>query len=314
MIAALLSRHFWITAYCSLFAGLFLPGDYTWMRPSVPFFLGGILYFTCLKISLGEVREAMRPAVLARVAALLPVRLLLLPIACWAVVRGIAPPWAGGVLLVAAAPSGFSSVAFTDLYGGSRMFALLLVLGTSLLCPLTIPLLMNGLGPGGVGGAQLAHRIVYLLVVMASPFVLAQLTRAAAPAFIERHRGRWNHGAILSSCLMIFVSVSCNRGAWATMSVGELATPLALGCLVNALGFAIGMCSRLVVARGEAIAFTCGEIWINNGITLAFASQFFAGDARIILPSVLIQVPIVASMAFYGWLTRRTKAEAPAPT
>ena len=42
------------------------------MRPAVAFLLGGILYFTCLKISLGELRAAMRPAVLARVAMLAP--------------------------------------------------------------------------------------------------------------------------------------------------------------------------------------------------------------------------------------------------
>jgi predicted Na+-dependent transporter len=314
MIASLLSRHFWITAYVCLAAGLKLPGEYTAMRPAVPFLLGGILYFTCLKISLGEVRAAMRPMVLLRVGLLAPFRLLVLPIACWLCARGIAPAWAGGVLLVAGAPTGFSSVAFADLYGGSRMFALLIVLTTCMLCPFTIPLLLNGLGPGGVGGAELAHRILYLLVVMASPFVLAQLTRLVAHDFVERHRSRWNYGSVLSSCLIIFVSVSSNRHAWDSWSSAALVLPLALGCLINAVGFAIGMCSRAVLARGESIAFTCGEIWVNNGITLAFASQFFAGDAHMILPSVLIQVPIVASMALYGWMTRRSAAEAPAPT
>lgn len=311
MPASLLGRHFWITAYAMLAAGLWLPGDYGGLRPVVPVFLGGILYFTCLKISLAEIRAAMRWQVLARVAALAPVRLVALPIACWATIAGLSPAWAAGVLLVAASPSGFSSVAFTDLYGGSRMFALLLVLVTSLLCPLTIPLLLDAFGPGGIDTAALAGRMGFLLVVLVTPFAAAQLTRALLPAFVERHHGRWGYGAILSGCLMIFVSVAANRHAWEGWPLASFAVPFGLACLVCAVGFVVGIASRAVVARGECIAFTCGEIWLNNGLAVAFAGQFFPGDAHLILPAVLMQVPIVATMALYGWWTRATAPPAP---
>jgi BASS family bile acid:Na+ symporter len=313
MLAALLSRHFWITAYAMLVAGMFLPGHWAWTKPAVPVFLGGILYFTCLKISLAEVRAGLRLRTLAQVAALAPLRLLVLPLLCWAVARVVAPAWAPGLLLLAASPAGMSTVAFADLYGGSRMFALLLVLGTSVLCPLTIPLLIDSLGQGGMAGgaALLLTRMGYLVVVLVSPFILAQLTRRLLPAFVERHRSRWTYGSIASSCLLVFIGVASNRTAWQDFPFSDFATPVALATMVCLLGFAIGMTSRLMLQRAESIAFTCGEIWLNNGLAVAFASQFFAGEARMILPAVLMQVPIVATMALYGRWTRFT---APAVT
>ncbi len=316
MLSALLSRHFWITAYAMLAAGLWLPGDYSAWHAWVPIFLGGILYFTCLKIRFQEIRDNLRLNVLLRVAALMPIRLFALPLVCYAAARAVAPDWATGVLVLAVMPAGFSSIAFTDLYGGNRMLALLLVLATSVVCPLTVPLLVEGLGAGGhLGGAALAHRVGYLLAVLMTPFALAQVTRALAGDFVERHRERWSYGAILSSCLMIFVSVSSNRHAWEGIPLSGLALPLGLGCMVSAIGFAGGMLVRLFVSRADAIAFTCGEIWINNGLAIAFASEFFRGEAKMVLPAVLMQVPIVATMALYGqWTRRMPRDETPTGT
>jgi predicted Na+-dependent transporter len=157
--------------------------------------------------------------------------------------------------------------------------------------------------------------MAYLVVVLVSPFALAQLTRWLLPALVERHRSRWTYGSIASSCLLVFIGVASNRKAWEAFPIADFATPVALATMVCLLGFAIGMTSRLVLRRAESISFTCGEIWLNNGLAVAFASQFFAGEPRMILPAVLMQVPIVATMALYGrWTRFSAPPEAGPPT
>jgi predicted Na+-dependent transporter len=318
---ALLGRHFWITAYLMFVLGLWLPGDYRWLRPSVPFFLGGILFFSCLKIGFSEIRSGLRPRTLGKLAALTPWRLVVMPLLAAGATALIAPQWAGGVLILCASPAAMSSVALTDLYGGNRMFALLQLLATTVLCPLTVPLLLAHVhldyhtsGMAAPAHGALTHQILYILLVLGTPFTLAQLTRQAAGAVVERHHARWGLFAVLSSCCLIFIAASSNRQAWSQWSLWQLLLPMGLASLVCLLGLGMGLASRRCgLDRGEAIAFGCGEIWINNGLAVAFVSQFYPDNAYMLLPAILMQLPIVAVMTFYGWLVRYRFEAKPTP-
>lgn len=310
-IAAALGRQFWILSYAMLVAGLCLPGDYHRLRPLVPVFLGGMLFCTCLRISLAEVRAALTPQVLGRSAVAVPLRLVVLPLVSWGIVRLVDPPWAEGVLLVAAAPAGMSSVAFADLYGGSRMFGLLQVLGTCLLCPVTVPLLLRSCGSGAVH--DLSGQIGFLVALVGVPFVGAQVLRALAGGMVVGLHAWWSPLAVLLSCCLTFVAVASNRQAWQHWSSGALVEPLVLVCCISVVGFAAGQGSRLFLDRAQAIAFSCGELWVNNGLAIALASAYYAGQAHLILPAVLMQIPIIASIALYGWWTRREALAAVAP-
>jgi BASS family bile acid:Na+ symporter len=313
IIHALLSRHFWVTALVMLTMGMFLPGDYSGLRPLVPVLLGGILFFTCLRISLGEVRAALHWQSLRLLAVTVPTRLVLAPLFCWGLTHEIAPAWAGGILLVAASPSGLSSVAFTDLYGGSRMVALLQTLGTSLLCPLTVPLLVAWLGPGQVTGAGMLGQVCYIAALLIVPFFAAQAVRLALPALVRRHDRWWNPGAVLSSTSLIFVGISCNRHAWAGWSPLQLLTPMLLSCEIGLWGLIAGSAARWLMQRGNAIAFSCGELWPNNGLAVAFSTRYFHGDAHSMLPAVLAQLPIIAGIVTFGQLSRVRPPPAAAP-
>jgi predicted Na+-dependent transporter len=318
---AALGRHFYIPAYASLVLGFTVPGDFhdgawgAFWRTLVPLSLGGILYFTCLRLGLGELRAGIDRRLALRVAGIVPVRLIVLPLLAWALTRGLAPPWAAGVALVCMMPAGFTSVAFTDLYGGRRVLALAVVLATSACCPLTVPPLLDALGaPEAAGGASravvLAGRALWLLGLLAAPFAAAQATRALVPGFIARHHHRWGRGAILSTCALIFVSVVCNRHGWASWAWADMLLPLGLACLGCALAALMSIGALRVMARADAIAFASGAIYVNNGLGIAFAVSFFPGDPRMVLPGVLMQVPIVGGMALFGALAGRAHAPA----
>jgi BASS family bile acid:Na+ symporter len=316
MLASLFARRFWITTYVFLTLGFLLPGDYRGLSWSIPILLGGILYFSCLKIGLGEVAAGLRdPRLLARVTGLSLVKLLALPLAAWAVMMVLAPAWAPGVLLVGMMPAGMSSLAFADLYHGNRVVALMLTILTSLLCPLTVPLLLAWLVPGPAGDtglvAMLAAKAGYITLLLLAPFALAQLTRALFPATIARHFSRWGYGSIVCVCVLVFVAVAANRDHWAGWSLAEVMTPLALMCLTTLVFALLALPFRFLLARGEQVSFACTAVYMNNGLGLALAVAFYHGDPHLLLPTVLIQFPMTGMVALIGWLLRPREAVAP---
>jgi predicted Na+-dependent transporter len=312
-MAQLLGRRFWITAYALLALGFWLPGDYRATGPLIPVLLGGILYFSCLRIGMGEVVAGLRDQrLLGRVAGLSLVKLLLLPLMTYLVVAMIAPAWAPGVTLVAMMPAGMSSLALADLYGGSRMAALALTLVSSVLCPLTIPLLLAWVVPGGGPGlgAMLYGRAAYVCLLLLAPFLLAQLTRTLFPAFIARHARHLGLGSIACACLLVFVSAAANRHHWAAWGVADFAQPLALISLSTAVTACCCWPFTALLVRAEAVSFACSSVYMNNGLAVALAVAFYQGDPHLLLPAILVQFPMIAAVALIGgrWLAPRPPA------
>ncbi|MBA3710156.1 MAG: bile acid:sodium symporter [Planctomycetes bacterium] len=307
MLTRLLTNHYWIPAYAMFGLGLVVPGDYSSLRWTIPLFLCGILYCTCLKISLTEVRGAFGLRSMSLVAAMAPMRLIVLPLVTFAITWLIAPAWAPGVFLASMMPAGFSTVAFTDLNGGNRMLALVLLLATSAACPFTIPPLLEWFaGAGGhIAITDIASRSAYLLVLLAVPFAAAQATRAIAPAFVARHSSRWNLGAFVSGCVLGFFSVAVNRASWGALHLVDMISPLAFSCVAVGVCAGASLLAHLLLRRADAVAFSCGNIYPNGGLAAAFATQFFPGDAHILLPCLLMQAPIIASISAYRWLLQR---------
>jgi predicted Na+-dependent transporter len=303
---SLLGPRFWIPAYLSFFLGFALPGPWHEWRFLVPLFLGGILYFSGLKLRLTEVRTALTdPRHLTQVGWITVVKLLVLPLAAWGVTWCLDPQWAPGVLLVCAMPAGLSSIAFTDILKGNQVLAVLVVLATSALCALSVPGLLLAFHAGGsLEMAAVAGRALYIITLLIVPLTLAQLTRALAPAIIARYHHRWSMGAVVCSCLLGMVSVACNRDLWAAWAPHELLWPLALVCVVSSGILAVGWLSQRWLNRRDATAFACGMAYMNNGLSIAFAVRFFHDDPMMVLPSVLMQIPMIGSVALIGRINR----------
>lgn len=313
---SLLGSRFWIPAYVCFFLGFVIPGQWENLRVLVPLCLGGILYFTCLKLPLHEVVGAITDRQRWRqVSWMTTVKLLALPLIAWAIALLVAPQWAPGVLLVCAMPAGLSSIAFTDILKGNHVLALLLVLAGSILCPFSVPGLLLALGPSThMDPIVVAERAVYILTLLAVPFMLAQLTRRCAHAFIVKHHSRWGAGAVISSCLLGLVSVLVNRDLWAAWEVSQLLAPLGLVCLLSAGILAFGWWIQRAIGEHDAKAFTCGCAYMNNGLAIAFAVRFFHDDPTMVLPAVLMQIPMIGSVALIGQFGKQPLPHALPPT
>ncbi len=306
MLASLLGSRFWITAYVMLALGFILPGDWQWLKPTIPFLLGGILYFSCLKISLGEtVAAAGNRTMWFQLAWMNLVKMLLIPLIAYGATWLIAPAWAPGILLLSMMPAGFACLAFADLLQGSRVTTLLLLLTTSALVPLTGPLLLAVCAGTAVSWGAVAHEAGYIALLLISPFVLAQITRFAVPALVTKHFARWNYGSIASACLLVFVGAAVNRHSWEHLPFTDVLIALGLTMLATVVSASGAVLCGRVLPRGDAIAFTCVAIYMNNGLAMAFATQFYPGNPYMLLPAIVVQVPIMIGVPLMNWFMER---------
>jgi len=302
LIASLLGPRFWIPAYVALLIGLYIPGEFAWLKPFVPVALGGILFFTALKIPFGEVLGGLADRrLLARCSWMAAAKLAVLPALAWLVTRLIAPDWAAGVALVAMMPAGLSSVALADLHRGDRVLALFLIITTSLLAPLTVPAGMALVHPGpSPDAARLAGQAAYILLMLAIPFSAAQLVRLMLPRMVTAGMAWWGRGSICCLVLMILVSCLANRGAWAGWSPATMLVPLGLACLASLIALGCALFLRRWLAGPAVTSFACAALYMNNGLSIAYATAFHPGDAHVLLPCVLMQVPMVAAVVLWG--------------
>lgn len=321
LLASLFGSRFWLTSYAALMLGFAVPAGwlpYGLMQSLVPIFLGGILFFSGLRLPLLEMYDALRDrSLFVQTCALVPVKLLLIPVLAYGLALLLVPSWAGGVLLVSLVPMGLSSIAFTDLYGGQRMMAVSLVVATSVLAPLSIPLLLATAGHGSADGfpiAVLVERTLYILLLLLVPLILAQICRRLFMQAVRRHYQAWNGWAIACSCLLIFSSLSGTRPWWEDLSWWMLLHGGLAALLASAVALGVSLAACRALPPGRGLAMVMGSVYMNTGLGVAFALRFFPGDASVLLPCLLMQFPMVAATALAGqWIARHAGVQPPTP-
>ncbi|MGE0323487.1 MAG: bile acid:sodium symporter [Polyangiaceae bacterium] len=304
----LLTERFWVPAYCSLALGLLIPIPAESARQAIPVCLGAVLYFTCLKVSPRAVLvELRRPLAKRRLGALILVKLLGLPALVFALSSWLPEDDSLGLLILAAMPAGMSSVAFADVQRGNVALALLVLLTTSLLSPLSVPLslelprLVGATHAHALSASEVAARVGYIALLLGVPFTGAQITRVAAAPWVNRHQARFTPLALLCLLGLIFLATTATRTRWFEQGVSGLLGVLGMVSVASVAFLATGALAGRVLRRDDAVAFGCNCVYVNNGLAVAYALAFYPERAGVVLPCILITVPMVWVI---GWVGR----------
>ena len=313
ILRALTGRYFWITAYLAIGAGVLWPGSPP--RPDVvmPILLGTVLFCTCLKVSLTDIGRAVAGvAGCRRLALLVVLKLLILPLPVFLVAWALAGPWAAGLLLVAAMPAGVTSAVFTDVQEGDVALALVVILATSLVAPLTVPPLLavaawsTGAVAEPIPWSALLRQTLFLALMLFLPFSAAQAVRRWWPAWTARHQPRFTPVALAANAVLLAIATASTRWHWIDRP-GTLLWPLGAVSVASLFFLVCGRIMRRWAAPPVAIAFTCNAVYMNNGLGMVFAMVFFPDRPDLLLPSLVMAVPMTAVVFLVRpWLKERT--------
>lgn len=223
------------------------------------------------------------------------------------------PELAVGLMLLAASPGGATANIYSHLAHGDVALNITLTAINSLLCLVTLPVILNlslefFLGAGQYVPPPVA-KVVEVAALIVLPVAIGMIARAFAPGFAARMARPIRILSVLVLALLIAAAVA---GAWDTL-LGWFAV-VGLACLLfNLVSMGVGYAAPLALRlpRRQAIAIAM-EIGIHNGTLAIFIALNVLGNATMSVPAAVYSLLMFFTAAGFAWWAARRHAPAPA--
>jgi len=288
-----IQKHFIVACLLAIAVGFGYPAPGLALKFLLKPFLLCILFFTALRVDFSMMKgHFKRPVMLGGTVLLL---MIILPLLFYWISILVVPEYALGILIMAAMPAGMASTALAVECGGEGALALVVTFLTSLVSPITVPLLVNlsGHSPGG-GFGEMARTMLSqslaLAVLLLLPILAGYGVKRAAPNVVKKFQ--WSYGglAIISLALLIWIAMSVGaEGVFSNMasSLGLLGWLFVFSATFHIAGYF--MMPGLNVRQRTALS--ANTAYVNNAMAIVFAQTFFK-NVEVMLPAILLELPM----------------------
>lgn len=278
----------------------------------LPLALGVIMFGLGLGLGLDDFRRIARYPRAVVTGLVLQVGVLPWAALALALLFRLPPELAVGLMLLAASPGGATANIYSHLARGDVALNITLTAVNSLLCLLTLPLILNLALEFFLGAGQYVpppvRKIVEVAVIIVLPVSLGMATRALAPAFAARMEKPIR---LLSVVVLALLIVAAVAQAWSTL-LGFFAA-VGLACLLfNLVSMGVGYAAprALRLPRRQAIAIAM-EIGIHNGTLAIFIALNVLENPMMSVPAAVYSLLMFfTAAAFAFWLNRRAEQAA----
>ncbi|MBI2550725.1 bile acid:sodium symporter [Candidatus Uhrbacteria bacterium] len=266
--------------------GIFFSEPVSHLAPYTTLFLQVIFFLSSLKLETKEVVRGVKQwKTLVVTNAII---LLILPTVVFLLTRGMDAETGFALTLLAAMPAGMTLPLMADVIGADRPLALLLTVSTSLLAPLTIPLILSAL-VGSEIELPFLSMVWRLFLVIVIPFACAQVVRRILKVGVANNAYLFKPVSLLLLGGLIAASVATNAPA-ISGSLPRLASALFLLVLFF-LG--IHLFAHLCFfwkPYKEQVTIAASVTFMNFTLAIYLANQYFP-DPDIIILLVLSIIP-----------------------
>ncbi len=234
----------------------------------------------------------------------LSVQIVLLPGVAFLIAKsfGLPPELAVGLMLLAASPGGPTANIYSHLAKGDVALNITLTATNSLLCLISLPLILNlsldyFMGAGNYVPPPF-KKVIEVGVIIIVPVVIGMVLRSRAPAFAARMDRPVRGFSVL---VLLAVIIAAIVQEW-TRLPGYFAT-VGLACLLFnvvslAAGYTLPLAIRLPKRQAIAIAM---EIGIHNGTLAIFVALNVLGSSAISIPAVAYSLIMFCTAAVFAW-------------
>lgn len=276
----------------------------------LPLALGIIMLGLGMGLTLDDFRRVARYPRAVLTGLILQV--LILPAVAFALALafGLPPELAVGLMLLAASPGGATANIYSHLARGDVALNITLTAINSLLCLLTLPLILNLSLEYFLGAGQYVpppvRKVIEVAVIIVLPVVIGMVVRARAPGFATRVEKPLRLLSVLVLALLVAAAVMQERD-----TLIEFFAVVGLACLFfNLISMGVGYAApiALKLPRRQAIAIAM-EIGIHNGTLAIFIALNVLGNARISVPAAVYSLLMFATAAVFAFLLNRRARE-----
>lgn len=280
-----------VVVLLGLLAGLSFP---TILKPIAAFstaLLILIFYFSSLRISVHEIRLYAKDWRLMTLANAF--KLVILPMALFMPVAFLArqsgsvdlQDWALALLIMSAVPTGMTIALIADFIGGVTSLALVLTATTSLLAPLTVPLVFK-LTVDAYVPIPVLNMFGSLFVTIVLPFIAAAFTKRHFPVAVAKG-SEWFRGisTIAFGVLIAGLVAQSSGGALEGWSWRDVVVAGASLVWMGALTWAA---YRAFTWRrvSERLTVALCFIYMNNTLALFVAAKYFSSTH--VMPKLIL--------------------------
>lgn len=284
---------------------LVTPGTFAAWAPAVPWLLAVIMLGMGMTLTLDDFKNiARRPlALLLGVAA----QFTIMPLTGYllAVLLGLPPELAIGMILVGAAPGGTASNVMVYLAKGDTALSVAMTTTSTLLAPLLTPLLVLWLGGSflPVSGGSLFISIVQVVLV---PVVVGALLRFFLPRIVDAILPALPLVSVLGITAVVVTVVGGSADTLLSVGLLLIVAVILHNCAGLTFGYIIAKLCRQPVAGRRAISIEVGMQ--NSGLAATLATAHFSPAAA--LPAAMFSVwHNVSGSLLAGYWSRRAPAD-----
>lgn len=278
----------------------------------LPLALGVIMFGLGLGLSVDDFRRVARYPRAVLTGLVLQTAVLPWVALGLALLFRLPPELAVGLMLLAASPGGATANIYSHLAHGDVALNITLTAINSLLCLVTLPVILNLSLEYFLGAGQYVpppvRKIVEVAVIIVLPVAIGMAVRRFAPGFATRME---KPVRLLSVLVLVLLIVAAVAQAWSTLLAWFAVVGLA--CLLfNLASMGIGYVAPLALRlpRKQAIAIGM-EIGIHNGTLAIFIALNVLGNAAMSVPAAVYSLLMFfTAAAFAFWLNRRGEAGA----
>jgi len=287
-ILKILSESYIFVMVAALALGLFLP-QAKYLIAWNTFILQVIFFLSCLKIDPKQVLDYLKDWRFLSLANFM--MLIGFPFVVWLVINPFAPDMGLALFLLAAMPVGMTAPLLVEVVGGRQSVAMVLTVTTSLLAPLTVPLLTKVLYGASITVDALGM-FKQLALVIFLPFALAMIVRWVVPKAIQTIKPATKPISIILLGLLIAGAVAKQSASIIALSHDWWQLFVAIGTLyvfffvTHLLGYYGFWWKKYEDKNTASISLT----YMNFTLAIFLASQFFP-KPQVLLPLVLSILP-----------------------
>ncbi|MFP8881001.1 MAG: bile acid:sodium symporter [Myxococcota bacterium] len=278
------------------------------VQPMMRYGLMLVIYIGFLTVDLGRLKEELKSW---RYHLYLLVLLqLAIPALIYVVLRVATSPlpnahaWSLGMLLVLAAPAGAITPSICLMFNAKFERSLLIVITTSMLVPLTLPLLLR-VASGHAMQLPLEPIEAFLTMIVVLPAVAAVLTRRFAPRVVGVIEPRIALLSVLCLSMIIIGSVAGLRDHL-TAKPGILAEMVGISAAAFLTAYALGWFAGAKKEWPDRMTVAISATWTNVGLAIVLANEFFReAMPLVVLFTVTASISWNATLVPGQWLASR---------
>lgn len=239
----------------------------------------------------------------------LTLQVLVLPWVAFGLALGfrLPPELAVGIMLLAASPGGATANIYSHLARGDVALNITLTAINSLLCLVTLPIILNLSLEYFLGAGQFVppptKKVVEVAAIIVLPVLIGMLIRARAAGFAARMEKPLRVLSVLVLVLLVIGAVVQERETLVQYFAAVGLVCLAFNLVSMGVGYAAPVALKL--PRRQAIAIAM-EIGIHNGTLAIFIALNVLENPKISIPAAVYSLLMFFTAAVFAfWMNRR---------